>query len=227
MLSMASCVVIKPTPLMSTYFGIRQPIYNSQDFSFVHYTGDTLYSPEDYFLPDVIYNAWVKDSSWNGTNSVIDFIDSHTLCEKKGMCDEFIIGAKFALSTEDKDTLYLVNDNILSYLTYECWRLDSEWRGENPRIVFKEKEAFLNLLDFETNIMVSKVSENCDTLYLRDDHLVSYITYQVWEDNPLWDGTNPYIKFLTSKEFDSLDTYGTEICYQKIFYNESWHLLFP
>ena len=210
----------KPTPLIFNSivnFDVKQPIYNYQDFCFVHYTGDTLYFLEDYYISYTIYDLWENDPEWDGSNPVIEFTNSHTLCKVSGMKNEIIIGAKFAITNKNKDTLYLVNDNILSYLTYECWRLNSEWCGENPRIIFKEKEAFLNLLDFKTNMIVSKVSDNCDTLYLRDDHLVSYITYQVWEDNPLWNGTNPYIKFLTPKEFDNLDTCGTEICYQKFF----------
>jgi len=43
-----------------------------------------------------------------------------------------------------------------------------------------------------------------DTLYLLENHSMSKITYDLWKNDPKWNGCNPCIRFVSSGEMEKL-----------------------
>jgi hypothetical protein len=43
---------------------------------------------------------------------------------------------EFAQPTQDRDTLYLLENHSMSKITYDLWKNDSTWNGCNPCIRF-------------------------------------------------------------------------------------------
>jgi hypothetical protein len=43
-----------------------------------------------------------------------------------------------------------------------------------------------------------------DTLYLLENHSISKITYDLWKNDPKWNGCNPCIRFVSSGEMEKL-----------------------
>jgi hypothetical protein len=46
----------------------------------------------------------------------------------------------FAHVTPKKDTLFLLENDPLTKLTFNVWKSDSTWNGQNPTIVFVNRE---------------------------------------------------------------------------------------
>ncbi len=47
----------------------------------------------------------------------------------------------FAHVTNKKDTLFLLENDPLTKLTFNIWKSDSTWNGQNPTIVFVNHEC--------------------------------------------------------------------------------------
>jgi hypothetical protein len=48
---------------------------------------------------------------------------------------------KFAQVNSKKDTLFLLENDPLTKLTFKIWKSDSTWNGQNPTIVFVNTKA--------------------------------------------------------------------------------------
>jgi hypothetical protein len=48
----------------------------------------------------------------------------------------------------NKDTLYLLENDEAANILYNCWEQDTNWNGNNPTIVFLEKNKFFNIKKF-------------------------------------------------------------------------------
>ena len=51
----------------------------------------------------------------------------------------------FAHVTTNKDTLFLLKDDTMSKLTFNIWKSDPTWNGQNPYIVFVDAESMEDL----------------------------------------------------------------------------------
>lgn len=194
---------------IDTITDTNKPIYHYQDFEVTHYQNDTLYFLKDYFISEHIYQTWVNDTSWDGHNPTIAYKSFLDFFKLKMSEDDIIMGAKYSIVNSSRDTMYLLNSSILSYYTYECWRTDPIWDGNNPRIIFLDESNFRDKLTAEHDVVFSEVSMSRDTLYLRDDHMVSYLTYDLWENFPDDKVLKPIIRFVSPKKFIKMKKYNS------------------